>query len=211
MITVADFAPFVEIKAPNSPTANVHHAIREAIVGFMRMSRAAVDEVYINVPCGEREVIVVPKGCQHLVKIEHIFVDPSCRQNSRWNPDWDRLPDSDRTEGGWWIDDVGGPNATVWLAEGAPREQRLCVRYAWSIKRDDCEVPEWIYQDHADTIADGALTYLHLNPSDENASRPFAQLMGPVFMEGVHNARRRKEVQYRRRQVNVANAGFFRG
>jgi hypothetical protein len=211
MITVADFAPFVEIKAPSAPTANVHHAIREVIVTFMRLSRAAVDEVYIDVPCGEREVIVQPKGCQRLVQMEHIFRDPSCRQNSRWNPDWEELPHSDRTEGGWWIDDVGGPNATLWLANSESKAQRLCVRYSWSIKRDNCEVPEWIYEDHADTIADGALVYLHMNPADENASRPFASAMAPVFMEGVYNARRRKEAQYRRRQRGVANADFFRG
>lgn len=211
MITVADFAPFVEIKAHHVPTANVHHAIRESIVTFMRESRAAVDEVYIHVPCGEREVIVEPPHCRRLVQVEHIFRDPSCSKNARWNPDWDELHHSERTEGGWWIDDVGGPTATVWLAQADTRAQRLCVRYSWSIKRDNCEVPEWLYEDYANVIADGALTYLHLNPVDEDASNSFGAAMSTVYADGINTARRRKEGQYRNRQLKMSNGSFFRG
>ena len=211
MTTVADFAPWVEIKVPHAPTPNVHHAIRESLIAFMRMSRAAVDEVYVDVPCGERELIVEPKGCQHLVQIERIFVDPHCRPGGRWNPDWDELHSSDMRQGGWWIDDVGGPNKTVWLANSEPKQMRLCVRYSWSVKRDDCAVPEWIYEDHVDTIANGAINYLHANPTDENATVSFAAAMSGEFLEGVAAARRRKEGQYRSRKMSVVNTGFFRG
>lgn len=211
MTTVADFAPFIEIKVPHAPTPNVHHAAREAVIAFMRLSRAAVDEVYIDVPCREREVIVTPKGCQRLIQVEHVFVDHQCRPGSRWNPDWDELPHSDRRMGGWWLDDVGGPNETLWLANETTRPMRLCVRYSWAIRRDDCAVPDWIYEDHADVIADGAISYLHANPTDENASVPFSAAMSGMFLEGVAYARRRKEGQYRHRQFSSANAGFFRG
>lgn len=211
MSTVADFAPFVEIKAPHAPTPNIQHAIRETLVLFMRKSRAAVDEVYIDVPCREREIIVTPKGCQRLVQIEHVFVDPSCRPGSRWDPDWEEMVDSERTQGGWWIDDVGGPNATLWLPQASYKEQRLCIRYSWSIKRDNCEVPEWVYEDYANVIADGAITFLHQNPSDEQASVPFGSAMSQVFMDGVAEARRRKEGQYRHRKLRMSNSSFFKG
>lgn len=210
-VTVADFAPWVELKVQHAPTANVHHAIREAVAYFMRHSRAAVDEVYINVPCREREVVVEPRSCQRLVQIERVFVDPHCRRDGRWAPDWDELPHSDREQGGWWIDDVGGPNATLWLADTSPREQRLCVRYSWAIKRDNCDVPEWIYEDHADSIANGAIAYLHANASDSEATVPFAAVVGPEFKLAIDEARTRKEAQYRARRMKLSTRGYFGG
>lgn len=211
MSTIADFVPFVEIKVPHAPTPNIQHAVRETLVSFMRMSRAAVDEIYVDVPCNEREVIVEPRGCQRLVQVEHVFVDPTCRSGTRWNPDWDEMPDGERGAGGWWIDDVGGPNATLWLPYSQTRAQRLCIRYSWAIKRDNCEVPEWVYEDYADVIANGAITYLHMNPTDEDANLPFAERLSGVFMNGVAEARRRKEGQYRHRKVRMSNPSFFRG
>jgi hypothetical protein len=210
MATIASLAPFVEIKARNVPTPNVHHALREAVIAFMRMSRAAVDEVYVDVRCSERELVLVPKACHALVQVEAIYEDPGCRTRSRWNPDWLLLESSEMTQGGWWIDDVGGPNATVWIPPHRDK-RRMCVRYSWSIKRDDCEIPDWMYQDYATFIADGALSYLHNNPSDEYASRPFGGDASAGFMAGVEHARRRKEGQYRHRQLSMHNTGFFMG
>ncbi len=222
MASVADFAPFVEIKVRHAPTPNIHHAVRESLIAFMRMSRAAVDEVYVDVPRGETEIVVEPRGCQRLLQVEGVYEDPYCQQGGRWTPEWERIAQEGAygrgfaggatTRGsGWSLDDVGGPNATMWLYPKASKPRRLCIRYSWSIKRDDCTVPEWIYEDYADVIADGAIALLHLNPTDEDVSVSFGNAMSQAFLDGVAAARRRKEGGYRQSAVSMVNTGFFRG
>lgn len=213
MKTVADFAPFVEIKAHSVPTANIHHAIRECVIEFMRMTRMAVDELYLKVPANETELVVQPKACHHLLQIEGIFVQPSvCGTAGRWSPDWEEIPhDEMRRQYGWWIDDVGGPNATVWLNPTSCKARTLCVRYSYAIKRDACDIPDWIYEDYAGAIADGALGYLHSNPMDEDASSTFSARMVQSFMTAVYDAKSRKMAQYRPRRLNMTNTQFFGG
>lgn len=210
--TVADFVPFVEIRAPFAPDVNTQHAVREAVIEFMRTTRTAVDDVYVDVPCNELEVVIDLPECRQLVQVERVYLAPqSCGQLGRWDRSWQVLPSSEAHGYGWWIDDVGGPNATLWLGEASSTKQRLCIRYSWAIERDACAIPMWVYQDYADTIAAGAAAYLHTNTNVDGASVQFGVRMREEFTRGVVVAKTRKVAQYRARRLKMGNSTFFWG
>jgi hypothetical protein len=210
--TVADFVPFVEIRAPFAPDVNVQHAVRETVIEFMRMTRAAVDEVYTDVPCHETEIVVDMQQCRQLVQVERVYqAPPMCGPSGRWDRTWQVLPDSEVHQYGWWVDDVGGPNATLWLGTPFPAKQRLCIRYSWAIERDACAIPMWVYQDYADIIAAGAAAYLHTNANVDGASVSFGARMREEFVRGVVTAKTRKVSQYRTRRLKMGNSTFFWG
>ena len=219
MRTVADFVPFVRFKARHDTEANIQHAVREALIVFMRESRAAVNEMFIDVAttCGLNEALLNPPDCERLVGIESVWLAPKKCTVQRWSPDWEQVSNTDGIQMAqqfsnglaYWVDDVGGPQTTLWLSTAETRKHMICVRYSWAIGRDNCAVPEWIYQDYADLITDGALAYLHDNPDDDNAASSFAGRAATKFIIAARRVRERKRSNYAARSITV-NTGWGR-
>jgi hypothetical protein len=211
-VPLTQFTEMVREKVPrNTPDANIENAVSEAINYFMSRSRAAVDEMYIDVDCSEIEISLDMPDCRRLIQIEHVFLDEGCKR-ARWTPEWEELMHTERGGMGWWSDDVGGPNETIWVLPRGNRHNRYCVRYSWKLGRDkSCQVPEWLYEDHRMGIEASAIAWLHNQPIDKDAQASFARLMDQVMASDIAYARRRKEAQYRNRAVKMTTQHFFGG
>jgi hypothetical protein len=213
MKSVADIVPFVRFKARHDNEANIQHAVRETVIAFMRESRAAVNELFISIPttCGFNEALLETPNCERLVGIESVWCAPKNCDSKRWTPLWDGVPNIDvgqpelrfDSQLGYWVDDVGGPQTTLWLNSFERKTQHLCVRYSWAIKRDDCLFPDWIYDDYAGVITEGALAYLHDNPDDDHAASSFAARMDLRFMQEAKALRERKRSNYSARNLQL--------
>ena len=207
MKSIAAFVPFVEIHARTEATENIQHAVREALILFMRESRAAVGEMYMTAECRQEDLAFDVPSCQRIVSIIGVYEAPTC-QDAVWTPHWRELPPT--TPGahhGWWTDETDGGNETLWLGSPYTRKTNLAVRYTWSIKRDDCMVPDWIYEDYADVIAAGALASIHSNPFVDQASPKLAASMQAAMALGIARARNRRVAQMRPgpRRAGVSN------
>lgn len=221
MRTIADFVPFVRFKSRHDTEANIQHAVRESVIAFMRESRAAVNEVFLDVAavCGLNDALLNTPDCQRLVGIESVWLAPKKCDTQRWTPAWEQVRNTDGVKMGdqffngiaYWVDDVGGPQTTLWLSTLESRKHTLCVRYSWAIGRDNCEVPEWVYQDYADLITDGALAYLHDNPDDDNAASAFAGRSGTKFILAARRVRERKRSNYAARSTTINTGWGFAG
>jgi hypothetical protein len=207
--TIADFVPFVELEAQGAAQPNIQHAVREAVIYFMRNTRAAVGEMFIDMSACQEDAALLTDECHRLVWVESVWLAPDCNKH-RWTPDWERIAATTLDQRlfhmmpGYWVDDVGGPQTTLWLRtrrDKAPRT--ICVRYNWAIGRDACEVPSWIYDDYADVITNGALAYLHRNPDDASMSKPFVAVVGTPFYDAVERLRNRKKAGYNSRSQPV--------
>ncbi len=211
-VPLSQFVEMVREKVPrNTPDANVENAVSEALNFFASRSRALVDEIYIDVPCNEIEISLDMPDCRRLIQIEHVFIDEGCRR-ARWTPEWEEVLPSELGGLGWWTDDVGGPNSTIWVLPRGHRTNRYCIRYSWKLGRDKtCQVPEWLYEDHRMGIEAGAIAWLHRQPVDKEAQASFANIMEGVMAEDIAYARRRKEVQYRNRQLKLSAGQFLGG
>lgn len=226
MTPVDAFTPWVEHRvAVDTPRANVQHSIREALTVFLRESRAAVDTAYVTQEACDAEVFIPVPPCRRLVGVEEIFQEPQnggAPGRGVWTPRWPRLGQEETTaphgyaalvnEHLWRHDMADGDRTTVWVAApGKPR--RLAVRYTWTLPRAglQCEVPDWLFEDHADAIAAGALELMHRNPADIEATGPFGSLQDTLFRHAIHNARRRKMAAYGAGTFSTGAAHFFGG
>ena len=209
--TVADFVPFVEITFAGAAPSTIQNAIRETIVTFMRETRAAADMLYLDAACGQVDHVLDTPECRRLVGVEAVYRQPP--KGGAWTPDWQMIPMSDMTRSlaGWWMDDTGGPNATLWVYPRSASPARYAVRYSWAIGRDNCDVPEWIYEDYEPTITAGALAMLHANPQDQSSDLKFALMQNAAFTQGVAAARARRLAQYRGRKMRITTLNFYGG
>lgn len=219
MRTIADFVPFVAVKVDkNMPTPNIQHALRETLVTFLEMSRAAVSEVYPTQRAKDTEVLLEIPECRRLVGIEGVYLAPqgACGPASgqlRWDPTWEQIPMAEEYGMGWAMDDSAGFLEVLWITPAMPHDRRLCIRHSWTMKRDaTCEVPDWIFERYADAISDGALAYLHFNPADDTASQRAAVTFSRAFQLAVDDARaRRIATKFGPRQLRMSTGSFFRG
>jgi hypothetical protein len=211
MRTVADFVPFVAFKARLDAPENIQHAVRETISLFMRESRAAINEVFIPVYAtgckGAVDVLLETPPCERLVQIESVSIPSSKCAIDRWTPEWKVLPAVPPEElysQGYWVDDVLIPQSTLWLSRSV-KTKVVHVKYSWAIGRDNCAVPDWLYEDYADVIAQGALAYLHDNPSDDGSATNFASRSGSQFMIAAMRLRERVRTKYNARTTKLAS------
>jgi hypothetical protein len=165
MKTVADFVPFVEAEAQGAHTTAIQHAIRETVINFMRYTRTAVGELFLDLAPNQIDVGLLLEPCRRLVHVEKVSLAPKGAMG-QWTPTWETLRATTLDQRlfemmrGYWVDDAEGPQTTMWVNTGQDnRHRRLCVRYSWAIGRDICAVPDFIYHDYADVITNGAFTY----------------------------------------------------
>jgi hypothetical protein len=195
MKTVSDFLPWVELEAQDTPVANMQHAVREALIYFMRESGAVVDELFVNLPAGQDDIALTIPECRRIVGVNGVWTAPTYG-SSRWTPEWDSVRAMDGDGAGYMLDDIGSPMSTLWVLPRSNKPRTLCIKYRWSIGRDACEVPDWIYHDYAKAIASGALAYLHRNVQDPSMSTPFSGVVGTEFDTAVRQLAVRVKSSY---------------
>ena len=76
-------------------------------------------------------------------------------------------------------------------------EQDIHIEYSWSIKRDECDVPDFIYERFMSQITDGALAILYSIPSQEFTNLQYAA----ALRANLDVQYRRIKGQYRRRDA----------
>jgi hypothetical protein len=195
MKTISDFIPWVEFEAQEAPVANMQHAIREALIYFMRESGAVVEELFVTLPAGQDDLALAVPECHRIVGIDSVWTAPRCT-DTRWSPEWTRVLADDGVGHGYMLDDTGGPLSMMWVFPRSNKPRKLCVKYRWAIGRDACEVPDWIYHDYAKAIASGALAYLHRNPLDPSMSTQFTSVVGTEFDSVIRQLAARTKVNY---------------
>lgn len=136
---ISDFMPSVEMLAPDAEPLQLQEAIRHAIVKFMTESQ--VFTAYWAVPvqeCVDEYFIDLPE-CRRLVGIIGVT------RNGVPYPNWARDDHEDVIK----LFDAPGPCDCFEM------------KYSWKIGRDDCDVPEKVYEDYLPAIQQAALITLH--------------------------------------------------
>lgn len=170
MKKVEDFVPFIIGRAPDIPDSYIEHAIREAINYFMRMTRVAVDDYQFEFQKKVDQYALDIPDCRRLLGVRSVAYS---KCGGVLTPDWFALkntPDYTMYEV---ITDVDGfPYINIY--SHIPDRDTVNVRYEWSISRDGCEIPDFIYEDYINIIADLALSNLYMLPNVEWANAQIA-------------------------------------
>lgn len=197
--SVSDFEDFVVSYAQDAPSVVLQHAIRETVVKFMRETRVATDTYCINAQCGVTDYVVEMPDCSKLVAIENVEPDGGVWGGFRqfrnlpnpwaWNKD-DRFP--------------------VVIFGFSPREDAVFhVTYSWTINRDGCDVPDFIYEEWMDAIKFGAAAELLAMPNQEWTNPQLAHMFADKYREERAAAKARKWHNYTQGPISMFAPSFL--
>lgn len=190
--TVADFEDFIFPFAPDAPSSIIQHAVRESIVRFMRETQVAVDFSQFPLSPKVPDYVIDVPDCRIVIDVRSVKVG---MQNTVPDDTWVELQRT--TDYSVDIDHGGMPSIILRDAPQEschrPLEQDMVVEYAWSISRDDCEIPDYLYEAYMTEIKDGALAELYAIPGQEWTNLQYAMMM-------------RERVEDRYRQIKSRNS-----
>lgn len=162
MKTIEDFEPFVLAYVPTAPQEIIQHAIRESIVEFMRETKVASASVEIATQERVNDYIIGVPDCRRIVKIKKVYQGRS----SFGNIGWDELYGGE--DGEYRVELRVGEHPIIILKDAPRKPTKLRLEYVWTIGRDDCDVPDFIYDDYMSGIVAGALIRLASFAGNEN-------------------------------------------
>lgn len=151
MKTIEDFEPFVLAYVPTAPQEIIQHAIRESIVEFMRETKSASASVEIKTQERVSDYIIDVPDCRRIVKVKSV----SKAMSSCGAIDWSILYGGE--DGDYSIELRSGDHPIIVLRDIPRKSYTLKIDYVWTIGRDDCDVPDFIYDDYMSGIIAGAL------------------------------------------------------
>lgn len=155
MRTVEDFEPFVIAYAPYLPKDVLQHAIRESIVEFLRETKIANDVLELETQEKVHDYIMEVPDCRRIVKVNTVeWTLAHC--NGREN--WEKLRAGEH--GAYHIELRRGDYPIIIFSDPPKKTHKVRIDYAWTIGRDDCDVPEFVYEDYMRGIVAGALLRL---------------------------------------------------
>lgn len=198
MRTIADFEDFIVLHAGDAPSVVLQHVIREGIIRFMRESQVFHDTAEIRGQCGVADYPVETPACRQVVTIEDVKPAPGCGYGGptfvlgnawRW-----------RRDGMFAVVDFGGP-----LSDRSVME----VTYAWAISRDDCDVPEEVYQRYMEAVKGAALAELFAMPEQEWTNPRLVGHWERVYHTELVKAKNSRWLNYSRGSVQIQSPPFL--
>lgn len=183
MRTVADFEPFVIGYVPYLPQEVVQHAIRESIVEFLRESRIVKDTMEVETQEKVPDYILEVPDCRRIVKINS--VDWS-QKHCSGRENWERLTNGE--SGDYIVELRRGEFPIIVLSEPPKKPHRLRIDYTWTIGRDDCDIPNFVYEDYMQPIVAGTLMRLASLP-DQAPLLAQLQIHQATWFNGIQSAK----------------------
>lgn len=167
---VSDFMPSVELLAPEAEPLQLQEAIRHAVVRFM--SDSQVFTAYWTLPAQEcvSEYFIDLPECRRLVGIVGVT------RNGVPYDNWARDDHED----------------VIKIFDQPSGRDCFEVKYSWKIGRDDCEIPEKVYEDYLPAIQYAALATLHSIFGSAVVSASRAQTAESKYQEELANVKGRK-------------------
>ena len=155
MKSVADFYPLVLAAsdiATDEHESVVHEAIRASAIAFMRETEIARDEMYIRAQCGVDEYPLDMPNCHILVGVRDVWIGGKASNDNPIKDDgWDKLHAGRHYN----VDIHTTPNRAIYIDDAG--KDWIYISYSYSIGRDGCDIPEFLYEEWAEAIVAGAV------------------------------------------------------
>lgn len=180
MRSVSEFEPFVLAYVPYVPSEIVQHSIRETIVEFMRETRIATASLSVTTQEKVPDYMLEVPDCRRIVKVKSVSMSPvKCSGQEHWN-----ALDSSEYK----VELRLGEHPIIVLDNPPKNPHKLSVEYVWTIGRDDCDIPDFIYEDYMQAIVAGTLVRLGMLPGNERLSNQVSAHQ-QIYHNAVVNAK----------------------
>lgn len=193
---IEDFETFIFPYAPDVPTSVLQHAIRESIANFMNSTYIAKDFAQFSLEPKTSDYVIPLPECRNILEVVEVALGPS---GGVKDDTWTILHIGVDYE----LDIMSADNPNIilkWVPDEtchSKLKQDIHIEYSWSVKRDECDVPDFIYERFMPQITDGALAILYSIPSQEFTNLQYAA----ALRANLDVQYRRIKGQYRRRDA----------
>lgn len=199
-MNISKLEDLVVLHVPDAGPAVLQHALRQAVLRFARESEVLTDFACLQTQCGVPEYVVPVPDCRKLVAITAVEV--ATGGFGLWHDSPDPF------SGDTWSVDAYHP--VVVLRQTPARDgDRISIRYTWAPAREDCDVPEEIYERWAEAIKHAALADLFSMPKQEWAHLPSVTLHERYYQVELELARARRWTNYSGRPLSIASRPFL--
>lgn len=162
MKDVSDFEPFVLAYVPFIPSEIIQHAIRETIIEFLRETRIATATIELETQEKVADYMLEMPDCRRIVKVKDVHITPvSCSGRENWQ----KLRTGEF--GDYDIELRHGDHPIIVFREPYKKPHRVRVEYVWTLSRDECGIPDFIYEDFMSGVVAGTLLRLALLPDGQ--------------------------------------------
>jgi len=170
------------VETPNEHSVNM--ALQDAIVKFMEDTGVFTDELELEGQDCVTEYILDLPECRRLVApdVRHVTVN-GCPARC-------------------WRD---GHHDVLVFDCAPPEGACIVVPYSWKIQRDDCDIPEAIYEDYLEPVRDYTLWLLHSDFFSPAVSRVRAQEAYMRYNERIADIKARKDFSFSRSRPRMRN------
>lgn len=176
MKTIEDFEPFVLAYVPYLPGEVIQHAIRESIVEFLRETRIATDVMEIETQEKVPDYIMEVPDCRRIVKVHSV---EWTRAHCSGRENWQSLRNGEEND--YVIELRRGDYPIIVFVEPPKHPHRVRIVYSWTISRDNCDIPSFIYEDYMQGIVAGTLMRLASLPDQQNLLQQMQVHQGTWF------------------------------
>lgn len=201
MKTIADFEDFIVLYAQDASSVVLQHVLREAIIRFMRESQLFTDTVVVPVQACVQDYPIELPGCRSLVSVEAV---------SMAGADCVDFFDMRPTNMKFWEWHKDGRHDAIFLHQTPRKDGEMHVRYVWTIQRDDCEVPDEVYEVWMEAVKQAALAELLSMPGQEWTNQEAAMRAESFYRVELSKAKNRRWSNYSRGPMMATGRAFLR-
>ncbi|MFV0512497.1 MAG: hypothetical protein ACK5MY_02505 [Jhaorihella sp.] len=174
-----EFIPYVAVQADGVPASVIGHAVRLSAIEFAQRTKVIRRTMYVDLQQCVQYYPLLHDDCYQIMLIDQV-----CKGFTTLKPTTIECC----MAGGCWYA-YERPNALyIGLIPDCDLKRGLELRVVTTPGQDSCFIDEWVYQQHAETIAQGAL-YRILKMADEEWFQPsMASVAAREFNNGVTRA-----------------------
>lgn len=148
MVTVDKFFDYIAPHAPDAPDDLIQFTIQDAIVDFLIDTRIATDFYRFKVHEKINDYVLDIPSCHTIIDIREVRTGNSCEASSEWSV-------INRTKGvgvgGYAVDLHNNGIPAIWI-DNPVADNLVEVEYVYTLGREDCNIPDFVYNQFARVI-----------------------------------------------------------
>lgn len=174
-----EIIPYVAVNVIGVPAGVVGHAIRLSAIEFAQRTKAIKRTMYLSTQCGVRHYPLQVDDCNAIIAIEDVSYCGSCLRLSSV---------SCCMSGGFWYAFERPDDFYIGIEPDRDGQRDLEIRAVVMPGQDSCFLDKWVYDLHAETIAQGALYRILKMQAEEWFNPAMSSLAAREFNAGVTRA-----------------------
>lgn len=179
LVRIEDLTPYVAVRVDMVPSEVIGHALRLSAIEFASRTKAVKRTMFLDLQECVQHYALAHTDCYSIMAIESVCMGATPLRATSVEC---------CMGGGCWYAYERPASLYIGLSPGCDQPRALEIRAVVIPGQDSCFLDEWVYQQHAEAIASGAVYRLLAMQDEEWFNPAMASLAAREFNAGVRRA-----------------------